>query len=81
MDVVLPGTVIRPLPRPKCRLPGTHQLSPRDYRNRWLDRFCVRLRDLRPSMSFPAAAKLAVCAWPEASDLAPEEAAEIYVNE
>ena len=44
----------------------------------WLDRFSARLMQLKSAMSFPTAAKHAVATWPEAADLEPEEAAEIY---
>jgi len=77
---VLAGTLIHWLPHPEGR-PHAMPSGPDCDRNRWLDRFSVRLQELRPSMSFPAAARFAVRTWPEAADLEPEKAAELYVAE
>ena len=80
VGAVLAGTLIHWLPHPEGRLHAI-PLEPHCDRNRWLDRFSVRLQELRPSMSFPVAAKFALRTWPEAADLEPEKAAELYVAE
>lgn len=77
---VLAGTLIHWLPHPEGRLRAIPR-RPSYERNEWLDCFSVRLQELRPSMSSPMAAKLAVRAWPEAANLEPKNAAEIYVTE
>jgi len=77
---VLAATLVHWLPHPEGRL-NADQLNPCHVRNEWLDRFSVRLQELQPSMSFPLAAKFAVRTWPEAADLEPEKAAELYVAE
>jgi hypothetical protein len=77
---VLAGTLIHWLPHPEGRLRAV-DVEPRYARNEWLDRFSVHLQELRPSTSFPEAAKSAVRTWPEAADLEPEKAAELYVAE
>ena len=77
---VLAGTLINWLPHPEGRLHPS-ELNPPYDRNEWLDRFSVRLQELRPSMSFPQAARFAAGTWREAGDLEPEKAAEIYVAE
>ncbi|HWI11382.1 MAG TPA: hypothetical protein VNU48_08650, partial [Burkholderiaceae bacterium] len=63
---VFAGTLIHWLPHSAGRLGAIH-LEPHCDRNRWLDRFSVRLQELRPSMSFPVAAKFALRTWPEAA--------------
>jgi hypothetical protein len=60
--------------------PGVHP-TPSNAKHIWLDRFGVRLRQLQPSMNFPAAARVALVTWSEAADLEPEIAAEIYLRE
>lgn len=45
----------------------------------WLERFGARLMELHPSMSAVTAAQHAVQTHPEAAELEPEEAAELFV--
>jgi len=47
----------------------------------WLDRFTMRLGQLLPSLTIDEAARIALATFPDADDLDPEEAAEIYVLE
>jgi hypothetical protein len=47
----------------------------------WLERFSARLMELHPTMSTVAAAQHAVDAHPEASELEPEAAAELFAAE
>lgn len=63
------------------RVPSGVHPTPSNAKHIWLDRFGVRLRQLQPSLNFPAAARLALVTWSEASDLEPEVAAEIYLGE
>jgi hypothetical protein len=79
-SVLLAGTLSHWLPHLEGRLRAGKR-EPQCDRNRWLDRFCVRLQQLQPSMSFPMAAQFALRTWPEAADLAPEKAAELYLAE
>jgi hypothetical protein len=47
----------------------------------WLERFGARLMELHPAMGAVTAAQHAVQAHPEAAELEPEEAAELFVAE
>ena len=47
----------------------------------WLLRFARRLHEIQPAVSGVAAAEIAVATYPDAQDLAPEEAADIYALE
>ena len=47
----------------------------------WLERFGARLMELHPTMGAITAAQHAVQAHPEAAELEPEEAAELFVAE
>jgi hypothetical protein len=46
----------------------------------WIDLFVLRLGKLRPSISVEEASRIALQVHPDADDLDPEEAAEIYVT-
>lgn len=46
----------------------------------WIDRFGTRLTELRSGMNAVTAAQLAVASYSDASELAPEEAAEIFAT-
>lgn len=63
------------------RVPSSVHPIPSNAKHIWLDRFGVRLRQLQPSLNFPAAARVALVTWSEAADLEPELAAEIYLRE
>lgn len=67
--------------RLRRRVPSSVHPIPSNANHIWLDRFGVRLRQLQPSLSFPAAAWVALATWSEAADLEPEIAAEIYLRE
>ena len=56
-------------------------LIPSHPKHLWLDRFGARLKQLKPSMNFPTAAKHALVTWPGGADREPEAAAEIYAAE
>ena len=47
----------------------------------WLHRFARRLHQIQPSVLSSVAADIAVTTYPDAQDLEPEEAAEIYALE
>ena len=47
----------------------------------WLDRFTMRLGQLLPPLTIDEAARIALVTFPDADDLDPEEAAEIYALE
>lgn len=50
-------------------------------RDAWVDRFGVRLMQLQPRMNAITAAEHAETTFPDAADLGPEEAAEIFAAE
>lgn len=47
----------------------------------WHDRFGARLMQLQPRMNAVTAAQHAVATYPDAADMEPEEAAEIFAAE
>lgn len=47
----------------------------------WLLRFARQLHKIQPAMAGSVAAPIALTAYPDASDMKPEEAAEIYALE
>jgi hypothetical protein len=55
--------------------------TPAHPRHIWLERFSARLMELHPTMSAVTAAQHAVDSHPEAAELEPELAAEMFVNE
>jgi len=46
----------------------------------WIARYCERAMQLRTDLSRPAAVRRGIAAYPYASDMAPERAAELYIS-
>ena len=55
--------------------------TPSHPRHIWLERFGARLMELHPAMSAITAAQHAVDSHPEAAELEPEQAAELFAAE
>jgi hypothetical protein len=54
---------------------------PIDDRTNWQLKFAIRLHQLQPGIAGHVTAQIAADTYPDARDLAPEEAAEIYALE